>query len=76
MPGRVRQTMTAKSDEVKQRFKENNLYQGFTVEKFIEKIQDQCKEVLARHDKYSVEDFHKPEIYRMLEREIMEVEVQ
>jgi hypothetical protein len=52
------------------------LSEGITVDSFIEKIKDQCKEVLTRHESYSVNDFHKPEVYRMLEMEMMEVKVQ
>jgi hypothetical protein len=67
--------MISNGDEVNQRLQKDTLSQGHTVEKFIEKIQDQCKDVLVRHEKYSFEDFQKPEIYRMLEREMLEVKV-
>jgi hypothetical protein len=67
--------MIANSDGVNQRLKKDTLSQDLTVEKFIEKIQDQCNEVLVRHEGYSVEAFQKPEIYRMCEREMMEVKV-
>jgi hypothetical protein len=63
------------SSNIEQRLKEDTLSAGITVEKFIEKIQEQCKEVYDRHDKISVEEFQRTGMYRILEMEMVDVKV-
>ncbi len=69
------QIMISNKNELETRLKTDATSSGFTVEKFVEKILDQCKEVLKRHEEKTVKDFQKPEVYRVLEMEMMEVKV-
>ena len=42
---------------------------------FIEKILQQCRDVMAKHNQYSIEDYAKIGKYRGLEMEMIEVKV-
>ena len=42
---------------------------------FISKIVDQCREVLNRHDRLTVEQYMIDEVYRTLEMEMVELKV-
>lgn len=46
-----------------------------TVEMFLERILQQCKEVYARHEAMRVEDFLQDGVYRRAEMEMMEIKV-
>ena len=47
-----------------------------TVEMFIQRILEQCKEVYSRHEAMRVEDFLKDGVYRRAVMEMMEIKVQ
>ena len=46
-----------------------------TVDMFVQKIMDQCTEVLRRHEEISLEEYHKHGTYRTLEMEMVDVKV-
>ena len=65
----------AETGGANERLREDRKAGGRTVPMFINKIIEQCREVLERHKGLSVEEYLKDGRYRALELEMMEVKV-
>ena len=66
----------AEEGRANERLREDRKAGGRTVPMFINKIVEQCREVLERHKSLSVEEYLKDGRYRDLELEMMSVKVQ
>ena len=64
----------AKDENAEERIKEDQSMKC-TVEEFINKILDQCREVMERHKSYSSEDYARAGVYRRLEKELADIKV-
>lgn len=65
----------AEEGKAGERLSEDPTAAGLTVEDFIKKIVSQCREVLDRHDKLTIEEYLVDGVYRTLEVEMVEVKV-
>ena len=65
----------AKEKNAEARLAEDTTASGMSVEQFIAKIMDQCREVLGKHELRSADEYLNDWIYRTLEVEMLDVKV-